>query len=88
MSQQLRDVMTSGPLVLRRTASVLDAVQAMAPGDVAPVLVVDDDQQLCGLVTDRDIVVRAPSDDPPTELRATFGPALERDQAGRSGQPA
>ncbi len=59
MSQQLRDVMTSAPLVLPRTASVLDAAQAMADGDIGPVLVVDDDEQLCGLVTDRDIVVRA-----------------------------
>ena len=59
MSQQLRDVMTSDPLVLSRTASVLDAASAMADGDIGPVLVVDDDQRLCGLLTDRDIVVRA-----------------------------
>ena len=59
MSQQLRDVMTTGPLVLPRTASVLDAAQAMADADIGPVLVVDDDQVLCGMVTDRDIVVRA-----------------------------
>ena len=31
----------------------------MAVADIGPVLVVDDDQRLCGLVTDRDIVVRA-----------------------------
>ena len=59
MSQQLRDVMTIGPLVLPRTASVLDAAQTMADADIGPVLVVDDDQVLCGLLTDRDIVVRA-----------------------------
>lgn len=59
MSQQLRDVMTPRPLVLPRTASVLDAAQAMADADIGPVLVVDEDDRLCGLVTDRDIVVRA-----------------------------
>jgi CBS domain-containing protein len=59
MRQQLRDVMTSAPLVLPRTATVLDAARAMAGADVGPVLVVDDDQVLCGVVTDRDIVVRA-----------------------------
>ena len=59
MSLQLRAVMTAEPLVLPRTASVLDAAEAMADGDIGPVLVVDDDQRLCGLVTDRDIVVRA-----------------------------
>jgi signal-transduction protein with cAMP-binding, CBS, and nucleotidyltransferase domain len=31
----------------------------MASADIGPVLVVDDDQLLCGVVTDRDIVVRA-----------------------------
>ena len=51
--------MTPVPLVLPRNASVLDAAQAMADADIGPVLVVDDDQRLCGLVTDRDIVVRA-----------------------------
>ena len=59
MSLQLRDVMTSRPLVLPTTATVLDAAQAMADGDFGPVLVVDDDARLCGLLTDRDIVVRA-----------------------------
>jgi CBS domain-containing protein len=59
MSQQLRDVMTSTPLVLPITASVLDAADAMAEADIGPVLVVDDDDQLCGVLTDRDIVVRA-----------------------------
>lgn len=59
MSKQLRDVMTSGPLVLPRTATVLDAAQAMADRDIGPVLVVDDDRHLCGLLTDRDIVVQA-----------------------------
>ena len=51
--------MTAVPLVLPRTASALDAAQAMADADIGPVLVVDDDQRLCGLITDRDIVVRA-----------------------------
>ena len=59
MSQQPRDVMTTGPIVLPTTASVLDAARAMADADVGPVVVIDDDQLLCGVVTDRDIVVRA-----------------------------
>lgn len=59
MSQQLRDVMTSTPLVLPRTASVLDAAEAMADADIGPVLVLDEDDRLYGLLTDRDIVVRA-----------------------------
>ncbi|HEX2047728.1 MAG TPA: hypothetical protein VHF27_08190 [Acidimicrobiales bacterium] len=35
ISQQLRHVMTWGPVVLPRTASVLDAAEAMAEGDVS-----------------------------------------------------
>ncbi len=58
-TQLPRDVMTSRPLVLPRTASVLDAAEAMADSDIGPVLVVDDDHRLCRLLTDRDIVVRA-----------------------------
>lgn len=58
MPQLLRDVMTTGPLVLHHQATVLDAARALADADVGPVLVVDDDESLCGIVTDRDIVVR------------------------------
>ncbi|MFN2506183.1 MAG: CBS domain-containing protein [Acidimicrobiales bacterium] len=50
--------MTTGPLVLHHQATVLEAARALADTDVGPVLVVDDDENLCGIVTDRDIVVR------------------------------
>ena len=58
MSDCVRDVMTSHPVVLRQTASVLDAARAMADAKIGPVLVVDGDDTLRGVVTDRDIVVR------------------------------
>jgi CBS domain-containing protein len=59
LSDRVRDVMTPHPVVLRESASVLDAAQAMADANVGPVLVVDAKDALCGVVTDRDIVVRA-----------------------------
>ena len=59
MSDRVRSVMTPRPAVLPRTASVLDAARAMADTNVGPVLVVDRHETLCGVVTDRDIVVRA-----------------------------
>lgn len=58
MSDCVRDVMTCHPVVLRETASVLDAARAMAEANIGPVLVVDGDDALRGVVTDRDIVVR------------------------------
>jgi len=58
MSQMVRDVMTSEPVTVPSTATVLDAAQAMKRDDVGNVLVMDDGR-LCGIVTDRDIVVRA-----------------------------
>jgi len=59
MSDRVRNVMTPNPVVLPQTASVLDAARAMAEANVGPVLVVDREEALCGVVTDRDIVVRA-----------------------------
>jgi CBS domain-containing protein len=55
---KVRDVMTAEPIVLQQDQSIADAAQAMRDTSVGAVLVVDGDR-LCGLVTDRDIVVRA-----------------------------
>jgi CBS domain-containing protein len=55
---KVRDVMTAEPIVLQQDQSIADAAQAMRDAAVGAVLVVDGDK-LCGLVTDRDIVVRA-----------------------------
>lgn len=59
MSQCVRNVMSLNPVVLQETASVLEAARAMADANVGPVLVVDRHEALRGVVTDRDIVVRA-----------------------------
>ena len=58
---KVRDVMTAEPIVLQQDQSIADAAQAMRDAAVGAVLVVDGDK-LCGLVTDRDIVVRAVAD--------------------------
>lgn len=54
----VRDVMTPDPTVLPPDATVIDAAKAMRDGDFGAVLVGDGDH-LSGIVTDRDIVVRA-----------------------------
>jgi CBS domain-containing protein len=56
--QTVRDVMTAQPIVLESSATVADAARQMKEHDVGDVLV-RRDGKLCGIVTDRDIVVRA-----------------------------
>jgi CBS domain-containing protein len=55
--QTVRDVMTANPTTLSMSASVLDAARAMRDADIGDVIVVDNGQ-VCGIVTDRDLVVR------------------------------
>jgi CBS domain-containing protein len=57
MAQLVRDVMTPDPVALPATASLVEAALAMRDFDVGDVLVLDNGQ-VCGIVTDRDIVIR------------------------------
>ena len=58
MNAKVRDVMTPGPIGVDYYQSIGDAARTMREGGVGAVLVVND-QSLYGLVTDRDLVVRA-----------------------------
>jgi CBS domain-containing protein len=62
MAQEIRDVMTQDVVTLPTDASLADASRAMRERDIGDVLVVDGDR-LAGIVTDRDIVVRAIAED-------------------------
>ena len=62
MAQTVRDVMTADPIKLPASERITTAAKAMRDSDVGDVLVTDDDQHLVGIVTDRDIVVRAVAD--------------------------
>jgi CBS domain-containing protein len=55
---QVRDVMTSNPTTCEPTATLVDAAKVMAREDVGPVPIVEGGK-LVGLVTDRDIIIRA-----------------------------
>lgn len=59
MAQQLRDIMTKQVHTVRTDASVLQVARIMRDQRIGDVLVTGDDGTLCGIVTDRDIVVRA-----------------------------
>ena len=58
MNAKVRDLMTPGPIGVDYYQSIGDAARAMRDWGVGAVLVVHD-QALRGLVTDRDLVVRA-----------------------------
>jgi CBS domain-containing protein len=61
MAQKVSDLMTSAPASLRPAQPLTEAAKAMREQGIGSVLVVDDGR-LKGLVTDRDIVVRAVAD--------------------------
>jgi CBS domain-containing protein len=62
VTKKIRDVMTADPVSLPTSASLVDAARAMRESDIGDVIVLDDDAKVCGIVTDRDIVVRALAD--------------------------
>ena len=79
MAQNIREVMTSDPRTVQASDSVANAAKIMRDEDVGPVIVVDD-VQVCGIVTDRDIAVRAVAEgrDP---QQTTVGEICSRDVA-------
>jgi CBS domain-containing protein len=57
MAQQISEVMTRDPKVLDIHSSLADAARLMRDNDIGFV-VVRDDHSVCGVLTDRDLVVR------------------------------
>ncbi len=58
MAKSIKDAMTAKPASLPASATVADAAQQMRELDIGDVLV-EQEGRLAGIVTDRDIVVRA-----------------------------
>ena len=57
MAEHIREMMTPNPVTLPGTASVHEAARAMRDAEIGDVIVIEHNQ-VCGIVTDRDIVVR------------------------------
>lgn len=57
MAQRVKDVMTPGAVTCGAMDSVADAARVMKQQSIGDVIVLDDGE-LCGMVTDRDIVLR------------------------------
>ena len=58
MTKSIRDVMTPNPARLPGSALLVDAARTMRDANVGGVIVVDGNK-VCGVVTDRDVIVRA-----------------------------
>lgn len=75
MAQNVREVMTPDPAAFTPEDSLREAAQAMKQGDFGAVVVVESGGDVRGILTDRDIVVRAVAEgkDPAaTEIREAF----------------
>jgi CBS domain-containing protein len=68
MARTIREVMTPDPVTLEADATLAEAARAMQKHDIGDVLVTRDGR-LQGILTDRDIVVRAVAQDLPTSGR-------------------
>jgi len=55
----IREVMTTDPVVLDTASDLTTAARQMRDHDIGDVIVQDDNGRVCGIVTDRDIVIRA-----------------------------
>ena len=58
MAQMVREVMSQRPLTVEDSATVMDAARAMRDANIGDVIVLKGGS-ICGMVTDRDIVIRA-----------------------------
>jgi CBS domain-containing protein len=73
MAQSIRDVMTANPVSLSAASSVVEAARCMRDSHIGDVIVLENGR-ICGIVTDRDIVVRAVAEgrDPSTTKLANI----------------
>lgn len=81
--QRISEVMTADVTTCPQDATIEDAARLMRQEDIGDVLVTDDEGRLTGIVTDRDIVVRAlaegrsPSETPVQEVASSDVVTLE-----------
>ena len=72
MAEQVRDVMTPDPACVSAEDTTDKAAQLMRDRDVGSIVVTENGPGVAGIVTDRDIVVRAVADGKnPTEVRVS-----------------
>jgi CBS domain-containing protein len=77
MAGQLRDIMTQKPVTLQTSDTVTAAARSMRDGNIGDVVVLEDGR-IQGILTDRDIVVRALAEGRDPE-RTTVGQICSRE---------
>ena len=70
MGKTIKDVMHAQPTTLDKGATAMQAAHLMRERGIGAVLVVEEEGALCGLITDRDLVLRVMADgrDPDTTV--------------------
>jgi CBS domain-containing protein len=58
MKEFVRDLMSESPIAVATDTTLAEAARIMRDRDIGAVLVQDEEDLACGIVTDRDIVVR------------------------------
>ncbi len=76
-AHSVREVMTAGVETVRPTDPIADAANKMREQDVGGLVVVDESGAVCGVVTDRDIAVRAVAEG--LQPTSTIGDIVTRD---------
>ena len=79
MAGHVRDIMTQRPVTLEQTDTLTAAARSMRDGNIGDVIVLDQGK-IQGILTDRDIVVRA--------LAEGRDPARTAEEALHQGLPA
>lgn len=59
MAQPIREIMTQNLRTCPASTTLDEAATIMRDDDIGDVIVLDDDGNMCGIVTDRDITIRA-----------------------------
>ena len=77
MAQAVREIMTLNPVALPTSASVREAAERMRDKDIGDVIVLED-KSIYGIVTDRDMVVRALAEGKDPQ-KTTIGEICSRD---------
>jgi CBS domain-containing protein len=75
--QSIRELMTANPVALPSSSPLNEAAQQMKQRDIGDVIVLDEGT-VCGVATDRDIVVRALAEDK-DPASTTLGEICSRD---------
>jgi CBS domain-containing protein len=77
--QRIREIMTGNPVALQKDATIVEAARRMRDHGIGDVIVLEGDQAE-GIVTDRDIVIRAVADgSDPSQVRV--GDVVSRELA-------